>query len=282
MDRKTMKKIAKEGIPPFIHEALTKLFYRDKYTCRPTWHSIRNGDLKNRQILIDPRYGLWQEDMLEGRYDRFLFDYLKDLPMRGNVVFEIGAHIGFHAMNFAHLVGEDGQVYAFEPNKYNRRRMEVILERNADLASRIKILGVALSDKEGEIIFYFSDDVDKGMSSGSFTSQSHAFYKNTRKYLELFSETKVRAVTLDGINDYLGKEIVPNVIKIDVEDAESSVLEGGLNLIRKTKPFIFVEVHSVFSMFNVSKLLNHLGYTMDLLKEEADGRCFIAAQPPRS
>jgi FkbM family methyltransferase len=219
--------------------------------------------------------------MLEGGYERFFFDYFKDLPMRGKVVLEIGAHIGFHAMNFAKLVGEDGQVYAFEPNEYNRKRMEIIFERNADLAKRITILGVALSDKEGETIFYFSDDVDRGMSCGSFTPQSHAFYQNNKKYIKLYRETKVRAVTLDGINNYLGKEIVPYVIKVDVEDAESSVLEGGLNLIKKTNPYLLVEVHSVFSMFNMFKLLNHIGYTMNLLKEEPDGRCFIAAQPPR-
>jgi hypothetical protein len=32
-------------------------------------------------------------------------------------------------------------------------------------------------------------------------------------------------------------------------------------------------------MFRVSQLLTELAYEVELLKEEADGRCFIAARP---
>lgn len=276
-----LKKTVKAILPPFIHEALRKIFYPDKYSYHPAWHTIKAGNLKGRQLFIDPRDGLWQQEMLEGRYDRFLFDYLRDFPMKGKIVFEIGAHIGFQAMNFALLVGDEGMVYAFEPNTFNCKRMEINVGNNPDLAGHIKIFEVAVSDRGGETIFYTSDDVDSGRSSGSFTPQSHAFFQNNKEYIKLYRETRVLTVTLDEIYNFLKKEVVPDVIKVDVEDAETSVLEGGINFIRNTTPLLLLEIHSIFSMFNIYKLLTDIGYNIKLLKEEPDGRCFIAAEPPK-
>lgn len=281
MGKKIMKKIAKEILPPFIHEALRKLFYRDKYKYNPTWHTIKGGILKGRQIFIDPADGLWQKDMLEGRYDKFLFDYLKNLNMKGKIVFEIGAHIGFHAMTFAELVGDEGKVYAFEPNIYNQERMTIILSRNPDLAKRIETLNVAVSNDAGETEFFFTSDVDRGMSSGSFIPESHAFYQNSKQYVQVYQMTRVKTVSIDGMQEYLGKSVVPYLIKIDVEDAESSVLKGAMNLLKATPPYILIEVHSIYSMFKTNEVLNETGYRIKLLKEEPDGRCFFAAEPSR-
>jgi FkbM family methyltransferase len=273
-----LKKIAKEILPPFVHSMLRRIVKRENRPYHPSWHTINSGILKGRQLFLDPRDGLWQKEMIEGRFDRFIFDYLSSLDLQGKTVFEIGAQIGFHAMHFSALVGNEGFVYAFEPNRFNRERMNIILEKNPDLAKRIKTFEVALSDKNGHEDFYFCKDVDSGASSGSFIANAHTYYPKTQQYLELFEKTTVETVTLDDIASYIGTDIVPHVMKIDVEGAESSVLQGGVELLKKHRPLIMMEVHSIYNMLKSYDILQSVHYKVVLLKEEPDGRCFIAAE----
>jgi FkbM family methyltransferase len=273
-----LKKIAKEILPPFVHSMLKRIVKRENKPYHPSWHTINSGILQGRQLFLDLRDGLWQEEMIEGRYDRFIFDYLSSLNLQGKTVFEIGAQIGFHAMHFAALVGEEGFVYAFEPNRFNRERMDIILEKNPDLAKRIRIFNVALSDKSGHEDFYFSKDVDSGASSGSFIANAHTYYPKNQEFLALFEKITVETVALDDIASTIGAGIVPHVMKIDVEGAESSVLQGGVELLKKHRPLILIEVHSIYNMLKTYDILKSVHYNVDLLKEEPDGRCFIVGK----
>lgn len=258
---------------------LRKIVKRENRPYHPSWHTINSGILQGRQLFLDPRDGLWQKEMLEGKYDRFIFDYLSSLNLQGKIIFEIGAQIGFHAMHFAALVGDEGFVYAFEPNSFNRERMDIILEKNPDLAKRIKTFDVAISDNNGLEEFYFCRDVDKGTSSGSFIAKAHTYYPKSKQYLELFETALVKTVSLDNIASLIGSDIIPHVIKIDVEGAESSVLQGGVELLKKHRPLIMMEVHSIYNMLKTCDILQSVHYEVALLKEEPDGRCFIAAEP---
>lgn len=222
---------------------------------------------------------MWPQEMLEGKYDKFIFDYLSNLDLQGKVVFEIGAHIGFHAMCFATLVGSKGFVYAFEPNQFNRARMSLILTKNPDLSNRIRVFDVAISNTTGQEIFYFSKNVDKGGSSGSFIASAHTYYPKTDEHLSLFEKETVKTVDLDDIASLIGLEIVPDIIKIDVEGAESSVLQGAVKMITCHRPLILMEIHSIYNMLKSDEFLRAAGYKVNLLREEPDGRCFIAAGP---
>ena len=270
-----LKKLAKEILPPFVHSMFRRIVKRENRPYHPTWHTISSGILEGRQLFLDLRDGLWQKEMIEGRYDRFIFDYLSSLNLQGKTFFEIGAQIGFHAMHFAALVGDGGLVYAFEPNRFNRERMDIILEKNPDLAKRIRIFNVAISDKSGHEDFYFSKNVDSGASSGSFIANAHTYYPKNQEFLALFEKITVETVALDDIASCIGAGIVPHVMKIDVEGAESSVLQGGVELLKKHRPLIMIEVHSIYSMLKTYEILQSVHYKVELLKEEPDGRCFI-------
>jgi FkbM family methyltransferase len=274
-----LKKIAKEIMPPFVHTTLRRILYGNKGRYRPAWHTINSGNLQGRQIFIDPKDGLWQKEMIEGRYDRFMFDYLSAMNLAGKTVFDIGAHVGYHAMHFASLVGDKGSVYAFEPNHFNRVRLSINLEQNPDLAKRIRIFDVALSDQDGQEEFYFCRDVDGGTSAGSFISRAHTFYPKSEQYMGSFEKATVNTTSLDNVSSCLGADIVPHVIKIDVEGAESSVLLGGKKMLDKHQPLILIEIHSIYNMLKAYEILQAARYKVILLKEEIDGRCFIAAEP---
>jgi FkbM family methyltransferase len=244
----------------------------------PTWNVIKTGDLAGVKLYVDP-HGQWQKEMLEGTYDDFFFDYLKKVQLEGKYVFDIGAHIGFSALYFAKAVGTNGKVVTFEPNTFNIERINLILAENPELASRIKVVQAAISDKNGTEDFIFSDNVDNGTSSGSFIENAHTiFEKPDYETKGGFKRVQVKTMELDSLLEDASYPI-PDVLKIDIEGAEYLALGGAKNLIEKHKPLLLIEIHSIFNMLKVGEQLHAANYAIELLKEESDGRCFIAAKP---
>lgn len=86
---------------------------------------------------------------------------------------------------------------------------------------------------------------------------------------------------MDLFKKELPIEDAPDVIKIDVEGAESLVLSGAKNTLLEKKPIIFLEVHSMQNMFDVVSFLTSLSYGLEIINKEQDGRCFIEARPKK-
>ncbi len=271
------KRVIREVTPPIIYGLIAKLYYRFAHTYRPRWYRIERGILKGRPIFLDARTSSWQSDMVHGTYDRELFEYARNLDLSGKAVFDVGAHVGFHAMCFAELVGPGGKVYAFEPNSFNRDRMRTILLRSPDLESRIAVYDLAVSDKCGTARFYFNPDVESGASSGSKlgdvypTVGEEVFRKN-----EFLPQT-VRTTSLDELS-LLGVKDIPALVKLDVEGAECLVLSGAQRILRAHRPVLLIEIHSIVNMLRAEMLLATCGYSIELINEEPDGRCIVAAK----
>jgi FkbM family methyltransferase len=274
-----LSRVARGLTPPVIAAAFARLRRRAAGAYDPAWHEILGGELRGRRLLIDPRDGLWQQRMLQGAYDDFLFEYLRGVELAGRTVFDVGAHIGLHSLYFAQRVGRAGAVHAFEPNPCNRERLQAVLLGNPDLAPRVRVHPEALGARGGRTRFYISRDVDGGGSSGSFAGTAHTYYPRSQVYQALFEEIEVPTATLDDLDAVVGAGVVPDLLKIDVEGAEGGVLQGGSRALREHRPRILVEVHSIHAMFETAQELSAADYEMVLLREERDGRCFVAAEP---
>jgi FkbM family methyltransferase len=218
-----------ERSPKQIAARLTRPLRRP----RPTWSAVTGGPLGGCELLLDSRANPYWKEMLTGNFDQFLYSKLvASTDVQGKTVWDIGAHIGYASLMFAALVGEKGRVIAFEPSVFNLKRMKEHLERNSLLAQRIQIMSVAVSNEEREFEFVVSADVDGGMSSGSHLDASFAPLEESA--YDCFRRIRVPGVTLDAALDR--GDIPPaNILKIDVEGAESFVLEGGLNFIRERR-----------------------------------------------
>lgn len=68
-------------------------------------------------------------------------------PKAGDVVFDVGAHIGSFALKAARLVGEEGLVVALEPELENYRILKENIELNG--LENVVLLPMALSDFQG-------------------------------------------------------------------------------------------------------------------------------------
>lgn len=236
------------------------------------------GPLAGRSLRLDPD-GAWQTEMINNTYDHELFSHLTKTSLENPVIYDIGAHVGYHTLMFAALA-PSSTVYSFEPNTGNFARVQEHLTLNSDLAKRITAQNIALSDKPGQSVLLSSDDIDGGTSSGGFIDAATPIWSR-QDYIEKTGYTE-RAVTLESIDSLVsqGKAKPPTVMKIDVEGAEHLVLEGARKTLEKHRPHIIVEFHSIPATYHSMHILVELGYRTELLKQEPDGRVLIAAIHP--
>jgi FkbM family methyltransferase len=245
----------------------------------PSWHRIGSGPLAGAEIYVVPEAADTLRAMILGDHDQWLFDACTAFrPLDGLVCWDIGAHIGYHALAFASLVGAGGRVISFEPNPHNLARMEMHFARNPALASRITVEPVALSDQNGVAEFRFSDDVESTISSGGHLTSS--MIPNESSLYASFGLTQVNTATIDELVAS-GKLPEPDVLKIDVEGAEGAVLRGGMDLIRRKRPLLLIEVHHILQMLEICQLLIGLGYRFELLAPQhvGPGHCFVIGRP---
>lgn len=244
----------------------------------PAWHTIKKGKGRGIKLFIDTSTGQIGLDMASGKYDDYFFDLLAQLKPEGKTILDIGAHIGFDTLIFAKQVGKKGKVIAFEPNLFNRKRLELNCAQNPELKKRIEIQDVAVSNTIGTADFLMTDTVDGWTSSGSFLDTAHTHMEHKVYERELgFQRIRVPVLTLDAfVQD---QHLVPDILKIDVEGAEYLVLQGAKKVLLKHKPIVFMELHSIFSALLVGGILAQLHYEHNLLNEDKDGRCFIVAKP---
>lgn len=271
-----MRSLVRKLLPPLAFDAIHgvyRFFTRDER--EPTWCQIKNGVLAGQWIYVNKSHPLFAS-MVEGAYDASFLEYAGKLDLKGNAVCDVGAHIGFHTMALANLVGNTGRVFAFEPNPYNLERLRMNLGRNPNLADRVHVCESALSDQNGETVFNFSHNVDDSTSSGGYIDGAYVPLSKDTYTKARFVAHKVRTRTLDDLFED-GPAIA--LMKIDVEGAEHLVIKGAQQTIKRNKPILLIEIHSVMAMLEVTKQLLSLLYHIIPLEIARSSRCFVVAKP---
>lgn len=178
---------------------------------------ILQGKLKGKKWIKGSGVNSYWLGIYEAEQQKLFGKTIK----QGDVVFDIGAHVGFYSLLASELVGKTGKVFAFEPLQRNIFYLEKHIEINK--RENVKIIKAAVSDKSGTVSL--SDDCESSYAR-----------------IEDGGKVKVKAVVIDNLVNN-GKLPVPDAIKIDVEGAEFSVLKGAYSVIKKYKPVIFLSIH---------------------------------------
>lgn len=146
----------------------------------------------------------------------------------GDVVWDVGANIGVISLLLVSARPDlDVEVHAFEPEPRNAAHLRRNLQLNPR-GSRVHVHEVALSDRAGAGTLFVRGAA--GCGAHSLTG------KEGEACIEIALETG------DGIAERLGR--APNVVKIDVEGAEMSVLKGmEIRLGQGRVRDLFIEVH---------------------------------------
>lgn len=171
----------------------------------------------------------------------------------GMAAYDIGANVGVFSFLFESIVGVDGVVYAFEPERNNYNCLKKSLEKHNN--KNIVFDKRAVGKSKGKEKF----DRRGGAFSGRLIGD--ALYDTTDN-IEIVETVSV---------DYVVKEEgyrVPDILKIDVEGNEGLVLEGMTNILNTHRPIIICELHTHLgeSSEKVISLLSSYGYTISDLK----------------
>ena len=266
-----MKKLIKNILPPIFLGCWIFLQKKVFKNSKPDWNIVSAGPLKGLDIFVNRRIEYFAQ-MIKGTYDYYIYESIQNINLVGKTVLDIGSHIGHHSLGFSQLVGKKGKIYAFDPNPYNLERLEIIVKKNS--INNIKICNLGISDTTGKSDFNFSSNVDDMTSSGGFvggtqTPLSDSIYINAG-----FKKKKISLTTLD---EFVNENELDNlsIIKIDVEGHEANVLNGGIEVLKKTSPIILVEIHTIKAMYDVDRIMKDIGYSSHIIYQEEDGRLFL-------
>jgi len=165
------------------------------------------------------------------------------------VFFDIGSNWGYFSFFAASLDGFSGPIHAFEPSSSTYGDL-IQLVQQIGVSDRIECHQLALSNKTGEGYLY-NDEFDSGLNS---LSQSENPIN-----INLHTKTALREI------DKLNRPFA-DVLKIDAENHEYQVLEGGTRLITEHRPFIILEnwysSDTEVSSLRPLQLLTDLNYTL--------------------
>tara|TARA_Y100000310_G_scaffold338761_1_gene429365 strand:+ start:1403 stop:2266 length:864 start_codon:yes stop_codon:yes gene_type:complete len=154
---------------------------------------------------------------INGIHEKLVTNLIKKEIHSGDVVLDIGAHIGYYTLQFANLVGSTGKVYAFEPEPKNFE----LLKKNVQINKHdnVVLIQKIVSDKVGIVEFFIS----------KFDSIGNKLFKSD----ESGSSIKVGSTTLDEYFKDLKKKI--DFIKMDIQGGEGKATLGMKNLLKENK-----------------------------------------------
>jgi len=177
-----------------------------------------------------------------GTYEKQEQEIFAKKVKEGDVVFDIGANVGFYSLIASKIVGDRGKVYAFEPAPKNTLLLKKHFELNNCINSIVVLAGV--SDKND--LVYFNEG-------------SHA----ATGYLSM--EDGNILVPVLGLEELVdnGKILAPNLMKIDVEGSEFKVLTGAKKILEKYHPTIFLSTHNEIVHRECLELLLSLNYKLE-------------------
>ena len=201
---------------------------------------VRSGAARGARLALDlSREKAYWLGYYEPSVQRFLEQNVKP----GDVVYDVGAHIGFFSVCAARL---GAVVYAFEPVAGNAARLRDNVSLN-DL--QIHVVEAAVWETSGSVDLVPGDsDFEAYATPGSGTT----------------------SVSLDAFAEH---EPQPALIKLDVEGAEAEVLRGARRILAQAHPLLICEIHGVGARDDVDEILSE--YSV----EELEGPSRIVARP---
>ncbi len=181
-------------------------------------------------------------------YEKEELNMMRTFLKKDSVVLDIGANIGWYTLNIAQNV-PNGLIMAFEPvhSVYDYLKKNVILNN----IKNVKLYNIALSDKNEKMVFYY----DPKLSASTSLKKLH----ENRKKIKITYNAK-------RIDDFFDKKSTIDFIKCDVEGGEIFTIKGGLKIITRTLPIIFLEMLRKWSAKHnyhpndIIAILDEIGY----------------------
>jgi FkbM family methyltransferase len=207
--------------------------------------AIAAGELQGMHMLLDLQT---EKDYWLGTYEPDLQAAIADLVSPGQVIYDIGASVGFLTLLFASRSGVNGHVYAFEALPANVNRLKQNLELNA-YQERVTVVHAAVQDRSGRTEFHPGPSAAMGKVDGSAG----------RSTIEYQPGIQIEGVAVDDFV-YNSENSAPDMLKMDIEGGEILALPGMSRLLRENHPILMVELHGPDAARITWQLLKEEGY----------------------
>jgi FkbM family methyltransferase len=169
---------------------------------------------------IDP--WIWPDLAATGRWEPMVGDVVRSILRPGDVVVNVGAHVGYYTLMASHAVGDTGLVVAYEPVPSNR----ALLRLNTTGSGNVVVRDAAVSDAAG----------DGFMSLSGINPGDHRLGDTSN---DSTGTTPVKVVALD--DDLAFRPGPLRLVFTDAQGADLRVLRGARRLIDRHQPHVIIE-----------------------------------------
>jgi FkbM family methyltransferase len=186
-------------------------------------------------IVRSYNHGCWL-----GSYEFEKQAVMREIVRPGDVVYDIGAHVGYFSIIFGKLVGAAGSVYAFEPMREN---YDFITQHIAiNKISNVKAICAGIAASSGMARFATPNHSATYHCTDSGSVQMPVY--NLEEYVR---DNRLPA---------------PNLIKMDIEGEELYVVPSILDFVIRHRTKLLISTHDNGSAGVLGKLLSDNGFSV--------------------
>jgi FkbM family methyltransferase len=234
--------------------------------------------LRSRNVWVQVQsgfaQGLWMHLRIPEEVDFWLGEHepgvqsaLAAMVRPGDVVYDVGAHLGSLTLGAARIVGTSGRVVAFDGDPENVERLRENSLRN-HFGDRTQPVHAAVWSHRSETGIPFRRGKNQPLHGGVEADGQRS----------VLGDGEIISVPVTTLDDFAAAGgMPPQLVKIDVEGGEHEVLRGGASLFAKQRPLLIVEVHHQQAADKVGAWLLEFRYSAEWrIPREKFPRCLIA------
>ena len=177
------------------------------------------------RMELDPEEWLQVDLRARGRLEPRTTALFERILRPGDAYVDVGAHVGYHSLVAARLVGASGHIFSIDPQPYNCAKILTNAELNG--FANITVIAAAVAEADGFIALKNQSRQDKArltLAGPGVNDGALAFVVPKITLRWLIESYKLRPV---------------NLLKIDVEGFEREVLDGAGDAMREVENIVF-------------------------------------------
>jgi FkbM family methyltransferase len=252
------------------HHLMTSAEFQDKNRdyAHTNDHTVVISELAGTggvRLFVDLSDHVIGLSIIRGHYEQDEIRFVRSALKPGDTALDVGAHIGFFAIQMAAEVGPSGHVYAFEPVDSNAELLERSVAEN-QFGERVTVRRAAVGASSGSATLTFPRETLN--TGGAYLLRDGS---------EPLDGNLTRIVPVVALDELDIKRPV-RFLKMDVEGAEPRVIRGAMRLLKEDRPAILSELHptqlaraSGVSADEFLTELRAIGYTPHRLEHGALG-----------
>lgn len=183
---------------------------------------------------------------LDASPDAFALRLFRHYVQGSSCVFDVGANVGLYFLSALSARREETEVHAFEPQRELAALLRDHISRNVLERAHVAAVAVSSSSREARLLIPQSDRM--ASLEPDFLAE---------RAVSWVEGATVETIALDDYASASG--CLPDLIKIDVEGHEPSVLEGAQRILEE-RPTLLVEISAEHVHSSSIEALFELGY----------------------